>query len=140
MPLNITSANAVIVLKCDGLYPAGVELQNFSTDQSVSLADADIAVTRMGVDGHMAAGWIPSIKSVTIALEGSSPSAEVFDTIYKASTTNRTIYKIDLFVTLPENGTTRVFKDGVLKSWKIMGDLKQVQDPRNAVIDFEYVE
>ncbi len=72
---DITSANSKIILTCPELFPIGVELQQFSTDQSITQGDEEIANDRIGVDGKMVAGWIPTIKSVTIALEASSPSA-----------------------------------------------------------------
>lgn len=137
---NITSANAVIVLTCEDLYPNGVQLQQFSADQSISQNDDEIASTRMGVDGHMAAGYIPSIKTVTISLEPSSPSVEVFDTIYKASQSNMAAYELTLTVYTPATGKTLTYSGGVLKNWKLLPDHKQVLDPITATMDFESCE
>lgn len=137
---DITSANSVLVLTSNDLYPAGVQLQQFSADSSISQADEEIASDRMGVDGHMAAGWIPAIKAVTIALEPSSPSVEVFDTIYKASQANRRTYSLNLTVNVPSIGKTVTYKNGILKNWKLLPDHQQVLGPINAVIDFESVE
>lgn len=137
---DITSANSVLVLSSSDLYPAGVQLQQFSADSSISQADEEIASDRMGVDGHMAAGWIPAIKSVTIALEPSSPSVEVFDVIYKASQANRRTYSLNLTVNVPSLGKTVTYKNGVLKNWKLLPDHQQVLGPISAVIDFESVE
>ena len=55
---NITSANAVLVLGVEELYPVGVQLTNFSTDQMLSSDAMEIAQVRMGVDGGMAAGYV----------------------------------------------------------------------------------
>ena len=137
---DITSANSTIVLTCDKLFPAGVQLQQFSTDQSISQGDEEMAVDRIGVDGKMVAGWVPTIKSVTISLEASSPSAVVFDTIYKYSQTNRGVFWLNLTVHVPSVGKTVSYKNGVLKQWRLMPDHKQVLDPLSAVIDFESVE
>lgn len=137
---DITSANSKIILICPELFPIGVELQQFSTDQSITQGDEEMASDRIGVDGKMVAGWVPTIKSVTIALEASSPSASVFDTIYKHSKSAHKVYWINLIVTVPSLGKVIVYKNGVLKNWKLMPDHKQVLDPINAVIDFESVE
>ena len=74
MLTDITSANAKLILTCEELYPSGVELQMFSTNQSWNADALQVAETRMGVDGHMAAGYVPNIKTVTVQLEASSPS------------------------------------------------------------------
>lgn len=137
---DITSANSIIVLSCEDLYPTGVQLQNFSADQSISEGDEEIASTRMGVDGHMAAGWIPAVKNVTISIEANSPSVDVFDIIYKASQTNRKTYRLTLSVSIPATGKSLTYRNGVLKNWKLLPDHKQVLDPINAVMDFEAVE
>ena len=72
---NITSANAVLVLGVEELYPVGVQLTNFATDQMLSSDDMEIAQARMGVDGGLAAGYVPNPFSLTITLEASSPSS-----------------------------------------------------------------
>lgn len=140
MDIDITSANSTIVLSCDELYPAGVQLQGFSADQSISQADEEIAVTRMGVDGHMSAGYVPAIKSITISIEPQSPSCEMLDTIYLASQTNRKPYKCTLSVNIPSLGKNLTYSNGILKGWKILPDHKNVLDPINATFDFESVE
>lgn len=137
---DITSANSVLILTCEDLYPSGVQLENFSADQLIAQADEELASTRMGVDGYMSAGWIPSIKQVTISIEPSSPTVEVFDTIYKAQAQARTPYRLNLAVTVPSTGKTLTYKEGVLKGWKLLADHKQVLDPIQASIDFESVE
>lgn len=137
---DITSANSIIVLSCDELFPAGVQLDNFSADSSITQADEQIANTRMGVDGHMSAGWIPSIKTVTITVEPTSDAAEVFDTIYSASQTARSPYTINLSVNIPSLGKVVTYKNGTLKNWKKLPDHRDVLDPIPAVIDFEGVE
>ena len=45
---NITDANSVVILSVDGLYPAGVQIQGFSTDTAWTAGDSQIAETRMG--------------------------------------------------------------------------------------------
>ena len=45
--MDITSANATAVLTVDKLYPAGIELEMFGTDQAISQESLEIAQTRM---------------------------------------------------------------------------------------------
>ena len=61
---NITSANSVLVLGVEQLYPVGVQLTNFATDQMLSSDDMEIAQVRMGVDGGMASSS-PAILSLS---------------------------------------------------------------------------
>lgn len=137
---DITSANSVIVLTCEDLYPSGVQLDNFSADSSITQADEEIASTRMGIDGHMSSGWIPSIKSVSVSVEPTSDAATVFDTIYKASQTARAPYTISLTVNVPSIGKTVTYKNGTLKNWKPLPDHRQVLDPQTATMEFETAE
>ena len=79
---NITSANATAYMVVKDLYPTGFALNNFSTDQAVDQSEDTIAETRMGVDGYMAAGYVPSIKAVTIQFEAASPSVQYLNNLY----------------------------------------------------------
>ena len=98
---NITSANAVLVLGVEELYPVGVQLTNFATDQMLSSDDMEIAQARMGVDGGLAAGYVPNPFSLTITLEASSPSLTVMQSLLMAMKTNKTTYKCSVTLTIP---------------------------------------
>ena len=93
---NITSANASLVLVVDTIIPAGVQLEHFSTDQAFSLSEVTVVEDRMGVDGNLAAGWIPSIKTVQIDLEAASPSLWFLDMLQRAMENNRTIIQLHI--------------------------------------------
>lgn len=54
--LDITSANASAVMTIEELYPNGLKLERFSTDAAIVADSQQVAETRMGVDGFMAAG------------------------------------------------------------------------------------
>lgn len=84
---DITSANASAVLTVDSLFPSGIELQMFATDQAVGQDSVDITETRMGVDGRMVAGFTPVIYPVTVTLEAASPSAKNLGTVWRAMKT-----------------------------------------------------
>ena len=71
---DITSANAEAILTVEQIFPAGIQLQMFGTDQAVNMDAIDITETRKGVDGKMVAGYTPVIYPVTITLEAASPS------------------------------------------------------------------
>ena len=136
---NITSANATAYMVVKDLYPTGFALNNFSTDQAVDQGEDTIAETRMGVDGYMAAGYVPSIKAVTITFEATSPSVEYLNNLYLASQKNRRTYEVTLVVKVPAVNTTYTYSGGVLKTGKLLPGLKKVLDPVSYGFDFEKV-
>ena len=133
---NITSANASLVLVVDTIIPAGVQLEHFSTDQAFSLSEVTVVEDRMGVDGHLAAGWIPSIKTVQIDLEAASPSLWFLDMLARAMENNRTIYDCTLVATIPSIRKVYTWSKGVLKSGTLVSNAKKVLDPTSWTFDF----
>ena len=132
---NITSANAAVILTVEEIIPAGVQLQHFSTDQSFGQTDITIAEDRMGVDGHLAAGWIPSIKPVTISLEANSPSLPYLEMVLRAMETNKRTYECTLVATLPSVREIFTWTKGILKSGTLTSG-KKVLDPTSWLFDF----
>lgn len=137
MEKNITSANSTAILAIEELFPNGVTLEQYATDQAITQAEETIAETRMGIDGQMVAGFTPSIKSVTITLEPSSPSLSAMDTIYESSQEKKTIYRATLTISLPSIGKTLTYSGGVMKTAKPLPDLKKVLEPVSYGFDFE---
>lgn len=133
---DITSANATLVLIVNGLFPAGVRLQQFATDQSYSQDELTIAEDRMGVDGGLVAGWVPSIKTVTIMLEASSPSHAALSQLYRASERKRGIYECSLIASVPSIMKTFTWTQGILKSGTPVPAAKKVLDPTTWKFDF----
>lgn len=134
--LNITSANAVVTLACDQLIPNPVRLQNFSADQSVSLDEVTLSEGQMGVDGGYAAGYVNSIKSVTLTLEANSPSTKYLNIIAKAMHNQTTVYLITLTVTLPSLGMRYIFSNGTLGTGQIMSNPKKLLEPTTWKFNF----
>ena len=116
MAFDITSANATLILTVENLYPAGVKIEGFSTDNSFAMDDDTIAETHMGVDGKMTAGFTPSEKSITITLDAGSPSYEVLCNIYNTSKTNMTVLETSMQITVPALGKEFSLKNGVMIS------------------------
>ena len=116
MAFDITSTNATLILTVENLYPAGVKIEGFSTDNSFAMDDDTIAETHMGVDGKMTAGFTPSEKSITITLDAGSPSYEVRGNIYNTSKTNMTVLETSMQITVPALGKEFSLKNGVMIS------------------------
>lgn len=137
---NITSANAVMVMKVEKLYPQGVRLEQFSTDAMVTQSDETFAETRMGVDGQMVAGYVDQVKTLTVTLEPSSPSIEAMDSLIRAMRTNRSVYEVTMVISVPAVGKVYTYSNGVLKTGKLLADIQQTLAPLQYTFDFESVK
>lgn len=138
MANNITSANATAVMRVAELYPMGFTLSHFATDTALAQDEDTIAETRMGVDGHMSAGFTPSIQTVNISLEPGSPSIEYLNNVYLATQKNRKTYETTLVITIPSTGQVFTYTGGVMQKAKMLPDIKKVLDPVTYSFAFEY--
>ena len=134
---TITASNSVVILTVENMYPSGIRLQNFSADTAFATEDQTVAEARMGVDGHMAAGYTPTPINVTIALEASSPSYEQLANLLESEQTNQAVYKCTLQITVPSRGKEWTLSNGVLLSGRAFPDAKKVLDPTQWKFVFE---
>lgn len=133
---DITSANASLILTVNGLFPAGIRLEQFSTDQSYSMGETQVAEDRMGIDGQLVAGWVPSICPVTISLEASSPSYQALAQLYRATQAKRGFHECTLVAYVPSIIKTFTWSEGLLKSGTPVPNAKRILDPTQWVFDF----
>lgn len=133
--LDITSANATVGMSVGGLF--SINLENFSADSSFTTDTIQVAETRMGVDGHMAAGFTPNIKTLTINLEAGSPSTEFMILLNQVQETNRKPYEVNMVISIPSIGKRYSFSGGVLQSYKGLPDGNKVLGPTQWVFHFE---
>ncbi|MGL4208164.1 MAG: phage tail fiber protein [Candidatus Adiutrix sp.] len=135
--LDISASNATAILTVADIFPAGLALQMFASDQAISQDSLDIAETRMGIDGFMVAGFTPTIHPVTITLEAASPSLAPLSTLWEAMHTNRTIYECTLICDVPSLGRVYTWVRGVLKSGAPFASVKKTLEPTNWLFHFE---
>lgn len=133
---NITSANASAVLSVHTLFPQGIVLQMFSIDAGITMEDLTIASTKMTLDGHMVAAYVPNIKKITINLEACSPSYEPLAQVFRASESKRGFFECTLTITIPEINKTFVFTPGVLVAGTPLPALQQTLQPTRWTFDF----
>ncbi len=138
--MDITSANASLVLTVAEIFPAGIVLEQFGTDQAYSMDAIDIAETRKGVDGKMVAGYVPSIYPVTITLEASSPSRFSLSTVWQAMAANKRIYACNLICSLPSVGERIMWSVGVLQNGTVVPSAQKVLTPTTWVFHFQDLE
>ena len=95
----------------------------------LSSDDMEIAQARMGVDGGLAAGYVPNPFSLTITLEASSPSLTVMQSLLMAMKTNRTTYKCSVTLTIPSIKQVHFWRNGVLTNGNPVTAPKKTLDP-----------
>ncbi|MBG5919433.1 phage tail fiber protein [Providencia stuartii] len=103
-PRTITAANAVLMLRCKGVYDEYVQIQGFQADNAWNFGEANIGETRMGVDGKQSIGYTPHETPWTLYLEANSASVQVMETIRKAFNSNMEARFIDVIVEIPSIG------------------------------------
>lgn len=126
---NITSANSTAVLVVESLYPAGIILENYATDQAIAQDELVLSQSRMGVDGKIVHGMTPKEKVLTITFEASAPCVESINNVALAMMNNKTIYNCTLIVTIPSISAVYTYTFGALTSGKVFPDVKGVLDP-----------
>ena len=138
--LDITSANAQAILTVEQIFPSGIILQQFGTDQALNMDAIDIAETRKGVDGKLVAGYVPVIYPVTVTLEASSPSHQSLATLWQAMTSNKRIYACTLVCTVPSINSVFTWSVGVMKNGAPVPSLQKVLAPTTWQFDFQDFE
>lgn len=138
--MDVTSANCELILKVEELYPSGISLQMFATDQSFSQENSVVSEPRMGVDGYMVAGYTPNIKQVTVNLEACSPSYEALAQVYRAMEANKRIYECTLVVRAPSLGLTWTWSKGVMVSGTTVPPAQKTFGPTAWVFAFESLD
>lgn len=103
-PRTITAANAVLMLRCKGVYDEYVQIQGFQADNAWNFGEANIGETRMGVDGKQSIGYTPHETPWTLYLEANSASVQVMETIRKEFNSNMEARLIDVIVEIPSIG------------------------------------
>ena len=133
---DITSANATLILTVDELFPQGIPLSMFATDQALNMSELIVAETRMGVDGNLVAGFVPNPKEVNIMLEAASPSYSSLATLYRATEQKRGIYQCTLIATVPSIRQVFTWTAGVLVKGTPVPPFKKVLDPTSWTFHF----
>ena len=133
---NLTSANSVVILTVADLYPSGVQLEGFSTDQILSGEDVTVGEARMGVDGRLSVGYTPTPKNIVITLEASSPSLEVMQNIYSRFESTKTALECSMTIIIPALSQVFNFVQGSLIKGRPVPDLKKILDPTQWTFTF----
>lgn len=136
---DITSANAVLILTCAGVFNQPVQIQGFATDDIYSVDPLEIAETAMGVDGSLSAGFVYNSVKVGYTLQADSKSIPVFDALYVQSRKTQSIYWLNGSITLKSTGVKYSLVNGVLTTYAAIPDGGKILKPRKFNITWESV-
>lgn len=116
-PISITSANAKLTLTVRN--PAGIvvgpfTVEGYAQDTAFAVEAVDAAEVLMGVDGKMAAGYLPRITKFTVSLMANSPSNALFEAWDNAQRALGDILVADGFLAAPSLGKAYALVKGAL--------------------------
>ena len=78
---SVSSANQILNLWDNNLFPIPVQQYGFETDKMFSFDPVDLSETRMGADGRMVAGKVFAIVQMSITYQPDSPSLPFINAI-----------------------------------------------------------
>lgn len=116
-PVSITSANAKLTLTVRntvGIVVGPFTLEGYAADAAFATETVDAAEALMGVDGKMAAGYLPRITRYTISLMANSPSIALMEAWDNAQKVLGDVLVADGFLAAPSLGRAYALVKGVL--------------------------
>jgi len=135
----ITVADVIITLTAPPIFVSPQQIQGFAEDRVFNVPRQRIAVTRRGVDGVMAAGFIFIKQPWSFMLLPSSPSCDVFDTVVQGQKALKTTVFWNGFITAPSIGRSWIMTNGTLTDYSPAPDAGQVFENREFGLEWQDV-
>jgi hypothetical protein len=137
---KITSADAVLMLAIDTVFPQPVQLQGFAADDIYDLPTIRSAETMMGVDGILSGGFVFVPVAQSITLQADSASNDVFDEWWSQMQANKASYSATGQIRLPSVGKKYIQTTGFLTGYKPAPAGKRVLQPRTFEITWQSIK
>lgn len=142
-PISITSANSKLTLtvrNSAGIVVGPFTVEGYAADTAFNVEMVDSAEAIMGVDGKMAAGFLPRITKHQILLMANSPSIALFDAWDAAQKVLGDVLVADGFLAAPSLGKAYALVKGVLtRLTSIPTARKTYSEPQGFEISWESV-
>ena len=136
---SITSANAVLLLGVNNVFPVPQQLQQFAADDIFDIETLQSAEVLMGVDGWQSGGFVFVPIKQTIALQADSVSNAVFDAWWNAQQQTKDIYYAFGSITLNSLGKKYNLTRGVLVTYPPVASGRRVLQPRCYTISWQNI-
>lgn len=139
MANSLTSADCIINMTVDNLYPSGFKLEQFEAQNIFEMADTTIAETIRTADGKLTGGFIFGDLPWTFHIQPDSPTRGKVDIWYQTSQTSKAIFRCNAIVMLPSLSRKYVLTNGILKSWKPLPSAGRILQPIAGQIEWETI-
>lgn len=137
--MSITSANSILTLSVETLFPTPQQLQGFGVDDIYDVPAIQSVETRMGVDGVLSAGFVYQAVQQTITLQADSPSNALFDTWWAQMQAAQDVYGASGLILLPGISSKFIMQSGFLTSFKPVPAGKKTLEARTHTITWQRV-
>ncbi|GGN49338.1 hypothetical protein GCM10011349_19890 [Novosphingobium indicum] len=136
---TLTSANAILLIGVDLIFPVAQRIQGFSTDDLTDMDNVEPVETAMGIDGRLSAGFVPVPTRQNITLQADSESNDFFDFwhTYERGKREKVVATGTLIV--PGVKTQWAMTRGFLRSFPPIPALRKSAQPRRYTIEWERV-
>lgn len=136
---NITAADLELIMVCEMVAEAGVNVQGFAESDAVVLEGVDLAVIKMGLDGFFAAGFRHTPRTLTLNLLASSPFLEtVRQCLGQQKALSRMLQWRGELV-YPALGMRYVLETGVLSNTKEFSDSREALEDMSVQFKFRSI-
>lgn len=135
--MSITSANAVIMLTLNPIYPSPFQLQEFAADNIFGTESLVAAETAMGVDGVLTGGFVNVPTIQRFHLMADSPSNEFFDNWYLRQKADQDTYNVSGTILLRSLGKKYTMVKGFLKAYQPLPNAARTLQAREHSIEWQ---
>lgn len=136
---TLTSADCIILLSVDPIFPVPLRIQGFSADDVFDSDAVQIGETSMGVDGRLSAGYTPMPVTMNISLQADLLSNEFFEAWSEYERSSRRKLVATGTVVLPATLRSYAMTRGFLRSVQVLPAAKKILQPRRYTIEWERV-
>lgn len=136
---SISSPSVVYMLAIANLFPVPQQLQEYAADDVFGTEPVEVAQTVMGVDGHLAGGFVFSEINQSITLQANSESIAIFQAWYEAQKVLKDVLRATGLVVIPAVGKKWSMSGGILKTYPPIIDVKKILQPQRFSITWESV-
>jgi Tail fiber protein gp32 len=137
---TISSANAILMLTVDGVFPTPIQLQGFAVDDIYDAADIKPSENLRGVDGKMSSGFVFNNIDQNITLQADSASNDIFEQWFQQMNVIADILYANATIELPAIGKSYTMTKGALSNYSPIPAGKKVLSPRKFAITWESVQ
>jgi molecular chaperone DnaK (HSP70) len=136
---TITSANSVLTLAVNKLFPVPQVIQGYAVDDAFEGEAVQQAEILMGVDGVLSAGKVFVPYKMTIHLQADSPSVLLFDTLRNAQNAAVDVYSLSGSILLPGTSMVYTLQNGFLTMATPFPAVKKTLQPLEYEITWQQI-